>query len=125
MKNFPDKLLTEDLTHETGKLRLMLTAPFRYFVGGEASGVVLTVPAGEVVNLASTPRPLWFIVPPFGRYSRAAVVHDFLYRSKGFSRAIADAIFLEAMKDLGVKRWKRWAMYLAVRCFGWVAFRRG
>ena len=124
MQNFPDKLEYEDLTHETGKLRLLILAPFRYFVGGEGSSIVLTIPAGFVTDLASVSRLLWWVLPPFGRYTRAAVVHDFLYSGQGLSRAIADAIFLEAMTDLGVGRWKRWVMYAGVRLGGWQAFKK-
>lgn len=37
------------------------------------------VPAGFTTDLASVPKFLWWILPPFGRHSRAAVLHDWLY----------------------------------------------
>jgi Protein of unknown function (DUF1353) len=40
---------------------------------------VIVVPAGFVTDFASTPRALWSVIPPTGRYQLAAVVHDFLY----------------------------------------------
>lgn len=125
MNHFPDKLLYEDVTAQgDGTLALRLYRSFRYNVGGEKSGIVVTVPAGFVTDLASVPRFFWRIVPPFGKYTPAAVVHDFLYSSQNLSRAMADAVFLEAMGVLGVPKWKRVSMYLAVRCFGWGPWRR-
>jgi hypothetical protein len=34
----------------------------------------------------------------------------------------ADGIFLEAMGVLGVKNWRKYPMFLAVRCFGFLAW---
>lgn len=49
---------------------------------------VIIVPAGFVTDFASTPRALWSVLPPTGRYQLAAVVHDFLYWDQGlFTRA--------------------------------------
>ena len=40
----------------------------------------VVVPKGFRTDLASSPRILWPILPPFGRWSAAAVLHDYLYR---------------------------------------------
>ncbi len=85
-------------------------------------GVSVDVPAGFETDFASVPRFFWRIVPPFGRYSPAAVVHDFLYFSGQVSRKDADETFYRLMGSLGVPDWKRWAMYYAVRAFGWIAW---
>lgn len=82
------------------------------------------VPTGFLTDFASVPRPLWAIFPPFGRYSRAAVWHDYRYQFGGCSRAQADGEFLAIMKHLGVPRRQRWPMYLGVRAGGWWAWRR-
>jgi hypothetical protein len=82
------------------------------------------VPAGFVTDLASAPRILWAIVPPFGAYMGAAVLHDFLYSSKIVSRKDADRIFFAAMIVDGERVWRAWAMYKAVRLFGWLAWRK-
>lgn len=87
----------------------------------------VTVPVGYQTDLASVPRYLWSIFPPFGRYSQAAVTHDFIYQMRKDltyqgterSRKECDEIFLEAMKTLKVPWWKRQLMYRAVRSFGW------
>jgi hypothetical protein len=99
-----------------------LTQPFQY--GG------WTVPAGFVTDFASVPRFFWRLLPPAGNgqaaaYGYAAVVHDWLYR-RGYrfpSRKTCDAIFFDLMKAAGVAPWRRWAMYLAVRAFGWLCYK--
>ena len=80
---------------------------------------------GFRTDLASVPRLLWPLVPPFGRYSMAAVVHDFLYAQGGreADRCQADWAFYHLMVALGVRPWRRVLMFLAVRLFGWRAFR--
>ena len=59
----------------------VLVAPLLYQIG--RSAFVITVPAGFVTDFASTPRAIWAILPPTGRYQLAAVVHDFLYWDQG------------------------------------------
>lgn len=81
-------------------------------------GIGVEVPYGHLTDFASVPRFFWRIFPPFGVYSRAAVIHDYLYDTKPTSRWMADAIFYEVMRELRVPRWKRCLMWLAVRLFG-------
>jgi hypothetical protein len=76
------------------------------------------VPAGFVTDLASIPRVLWSLLPPHGRYAKAAIIHDWLYATGIGGREYADDVFLEAMEVLGVSPWKRKTMYWAVRAFG-------
>ena len=86
--------------------------------------VTLTIRAGFVTDGASVPRGLWNVLPPFGRYSQAALLHDWLYYSGEYTRAAADRLFLDAMRSCGVPLWKRWVMYSGVRMGGWVAWNR-
>jgi len=79
----------------------------------------ICVPIGFKTDLASVPRLFWALIPPHGRYIRAAIIHDYLYIHKPVSRSIADRIFLDLMRRDGVPRWKRWIMYSAVRLGGW------
>jgi hypothetical protein len=79
---------------------------------------VIVVPAGFVTDFASTPRALWSVIPPSGRYQLAAVVHDFLYWDQGCTREEADAIFRVAMAESNVKPFERDLMWQAVRRFG-------
>ena len=97
----------EDLTYKDDKL-----------------GIKVTVPKGQTTDFASIPRIFWPILPPVGRYSRAAVVHDYLYRHGLFTRKDCDLIFLHAMEELNVAKWKRVIMYRAVRLFGAPAYKK-
>ena len=74
---------------------------------------VIVVPAGFVTDFASTPRALWSVIPPTGRYQLAAVVHDFLYWDQGCTREQADAIFRVAMAESNVKPFERDLMWEA------------
>lgn len=104
-------------------IRARLLQPFRVRLP-ELGHKIISVPHGFVTDFASVPRFFWRIVPPWGRYSPAAVVHDYLYASGRVSRAEADLAFLGLMKRLGVPLWKRWTMYRAVRLFGKQAWDR-
>ncbi|WP_429496765.1 DUF1353 domain-containing protein [Robbsia andropogonis] len=82
----------------------------------------IAVPAGFVTDLASVPR-LPFIFCLFGgTSSKAAVIHDYLYRYKPLPRRTAGAVLKEASAATGVARWRRWAMWAGVRLAGWRAW---
>lgn len=76
------------------------------------------VPTGFVTDFASVPRaPLTYWL--FGGVGdEAAVVHDFLYERGLVPREQADDIYLEALEACGVAKWRRLAMWAAVRAFG-------
>ncbi|MCW5223489.1 DUF1353 domain-containing protein [Verminephrobacter aporrectodeae subsp. tuberculatae] len=95
----------------------LLTA-FEYHVGALPGATVIRIPAGTITDLASVPRLLWAIFPPHGRYAKAAIVHDYLYKEAIGSKAFADQVFLEAMQVLDVPRWRRVLMYWTVCLFG-------
>lgn len=99
--------------------------PFQYDVGRLGSGRSIVVPRGFETDGASIPRALWPIYQPWGTWGKAAVVHDFLYRTqtRPGGRKAADAIFLEAMKVLGVPGLRRRILWGAVRMWGWIAWR--
>lgn len=122
MSSFTSSLIVSPMPD--GK-RWVVRRAFSYDVGAEGSGTTVTVPAGFVTDFASVPRPIWWILPKWGRYGNAAVIHDYLYASKLYSRPTADAWFLEAMGVLGVRPLTRWVMYKAVRWFGWLRYRGG
>jgi len=81
-------------------------------------GGLITVPAGFPTDGASVPR-LPFIYWFFGNTAKhAAVLHDFLYSSGLVPRAVADAIFREAMESMGLGWIHRNSMWAGVRVFG-------
>ncbi|WP_229996560.1 DUF1353 domain-containing protein, partial [Escherichia coli] len=100
-----------------GDYRWRLVEPFEFWQT-ERPDDVIYVPEGYVTDLASVPRILWSVFPPHGRYAKAAIIHDWLYDNALRTKAEADRIFLDAMKVLGVPRWRRVLMYAAVRLFG-------
>lgn len=86
----------------------------------------LTVPALFETDLASIPRGLWNILPPIGKYDRAAVLHDHLYKYNGVTRSEADGVLKEAMEVCRVSGWQRWMIYAGVRVGGggiWARYR--
>ena len=97
---------------------------FRYYVGAENSSNYIDVPSGFITDFASVPQLFWNLLPPDGRYTQAAVLHDYLYRSQLRSKKESDSIFLEAMTILDVPAWKRWVMYQSVNMFGTFAWNK-
>lgn len=79
----------------------------------------ITVPAGFVTDFASTPRALWsFGLAPHGQYSRAALLHDYLYWSQSCTQAQSDKLFLQVMKQSGVSPANQMTIYRGVRLAG-------
>jgi len=105
---------------------------FTYHITSKYSKDKIVIPFGFKTDFASVPQILWNIVPPWGRYGKAAVVHDWLYQhrsnpnQKWYQRMFckerkrADDIFLGAMTVLNVRAWRKHPMYYAVRSFGWL-----
>ncbi|HEY96556.1 MAG TPA: DUF1353 domain-containing protein [Dehalococcoidia bacterium] len=96
---------------------------FGYDIGEEGSGNTIDVPIGFMTDFASVPRFLWMIIPRWGKYGNAAIIHDYLYWEQKRSRKEADDVFLEAMGVLGVSPSTKWVMHKAVRVFGGFAWR--
>lgn len=83
------------------------------------------VPAGFKTDFASVPRVFWNIIPPTSpRYTKAAVLHDWFYAKQGVTRSDADGLFRRIMRDSGVGKVKRGIMWLAVRAFGWLSWKK-
>ena len=103
------------------KIELLYSGNNTWCVGREYTRCGVSVPKGFVTDLASTPRLLWSIYPPFGDYINAAVVHDYLYSIK-FPRDSADKTLRRILKRDGVPFITRWCFYTAVRLFGWLNY---
>lgn len=97
-----------------------LHEPFVFYFDDKIIKKKIKVPKGFVTDFASVPRFLWSIIPPIGRYTKAAVLHDYLYVNPKLvkNKKEADKIFLQAMRVLGVKKTRRYTMYYMVRLFG-------
>lgn len=110
----------------------LLLEDFAYFDADfPPNGAFIEMPKGFITDFASVPRILWNLLPPTGKYGKAAVVHDFLYVTGRVgeirvTRSYADGVFRDAMEDLGVGKVRRTLMWLAVRVGGgraWDSYR--
>ena len=92
----------------------------------ESLGYKITVKAGFDFDGASIPQALWSVYgnPLSGKFRIAALIHDALYASQIVSREVADAIFLDLMKQHEVGYLKRQSMYYAVRSAGWYSWKQ-
>lgn len=121
-----------------GRCKWGLERPVVYQVRGTQD--LITVPPGFTTDLASIPSVVWPLLPPDGPWLKAAVIHDFLYKTCGkgqweyeayaftrkgctpdkecYSRDAADKILRDAMQDRGVGSFKRSLIYEAVHLFG-------
>lgn len=122
------KFTEEILVQSQGK-NWVLEKGFKFYYADEFGykEKEVIIPKGFVTDFASTPRFLYPLFPPIGIYNKAAIVHDYLYSkdcSLKVSRFEADLFFLQAMEVLGVKKWKRIAMFFAVRIFGKIHFKK-
>lgn len=82
----------------------------------------LRVPAGFESDAATTPRLLWALFPPVGKWTQAAIAHDYLLKD-GMPRDYADKFFLRALQKHDqvhpvVARLMYWAVRLRT---AWVA----
>ncbi len=95
----------------------VLMENLRYQIG--QTSTVIVVPRGFVTDFASIPQAFWsFGLSAHGRYSKAAIVHDYLYWTQGCSREQADNLLMIAMKESSVDSGQRFAIFEGVRLGG-------
>lgn len=98
---------------------------------------LILVPQGFVTDFASVPQFIQWLIPSYGKYTLAAIVHDYLcvqlneyhadpenYR-RGTGEIVSvvpqinsrdtDGIFRRIMRELGVPPVRRWLMWTGVR----------
>lgn len=83
------------------------------------------IPRGYVTDLATVPRMVAWLIPTYGRYTRAAIVHDYLITNllcragcpgpNHVAPNDIDGIFRRILRELGVSAPRRWAMWAGVR----------
>lgn len=111
---FPARLLVECIPKREDLFRFAVHVDFVYITSEDKE---IIVPAGFKTDFASVPRFFQRLFPATGKYNEATVVHDWLcyqWKKGKFDRREADLIFLEAMRTLDVKGWKRRLMYTGV-----------
>ena len=102
------------------------------------------VPIGFQTDFASVPRLLLWLFPADGPWRAPAVVHDCCYSGAlelcgaaedrrgsdaamqliGYDRAWADSLFFELMRDVNVRWYGRYPLWLAVWLFGGLYWRK-
>jgi Protein of unknown function (DUF1353) len=77
------------------------------------------VPAGFRTDFATVPALVRWLVPRFGTYTLAAILHDWLVteglRTGAVTSRDADGIFRRVMRESGVPVIRRWLMWAGVR----------
>jgi len=85
----------------------------------QAKAEEFEVPVHERTDFASVPRVFVWFIPRYGRYTKSAILHDYLCSiavpAGRISRIDADGIFRQSMRELGVPFLRRWIMWAAVR----------
>lgn len=84
--------------------------------------VSIVVPRGFVTDLASTPREVWSIYPPFGKYLSASILHDYLYWRQVCDPVEADQLIYQAMRDAGADQATQSRFYAVLRKVGATAW---
>lgn len=90
------------------------TQPLRF----EGPNCAVEVSADFATDLVSAPGVVAWFIPRAGRYARAAVLHDYLWRypdRTGCDRRQADYRFRLQMQRDGVSLLRRWVMWATVR----------
>lgn len=105
--------LSDLIVKDAGENNWKLCAPLRY----QGDRQCFEIPTGAETDFASVPAPFQWLIPRSGRYTKAAVLHDHLWRTPidGVSFGDADGIFRRCMRELGVPLLRRWTMWAAVR----------
>lgn len=121
MSRFTDKLV---VSLEKDGEHWVLEADFEYYTDLLGERVYINVPQGFETDFASIPKIFLPLIAYKDKFNKAAVVHDWLYRSKVYDRKTADRIFLEAMLVLNINKFKAYLFYYTVRLFGWIFWNR-
>lgn len=105
----------EVVVQQTGDQDWIVREALRY----EGKQQAFDVPVGADTDFASVPRVFVWFLPRYGRYTRAAILHDRLWRhvvpTTDLTYLDADGIFRRAMREDDVPFLARWIMWGAVR----------
>lgn len=128
MSSFTDELTITQLSGNGGDWHMWCLEQSLVYHVGEIGGRAVVVPQGFISDGPSVPRFLWAILPVWGKWSRAGILHDYLCcliawghpHPAAPDRNAADRIFLEAMGVLGVSVSWSSLLYLGVRLGTWL-----
>ncbi len=80
----------------------------------------IKIPKGFATDLASVPTLLWWYCSP-SEIAEAAILHDYLYHTRMYSRKKCDQILYECVKKT-TRKSKAYMIYLAVRLGGGASY---
>lgn len=83
---------------ETNRLMWRVKRPYRYECTIRGRKYVICIPVGFITDLASIPQEVWSLYGPYGTYTLAAILHDYLTGTQLYSWKECDDIFYHAMK---------------------------
>lgn len=91
----------------------------------EGENEMWLVPSGFETDFATVPRVIQWLIPTYGLYTLAAILHDFFCvelgkahrqrRTPFISSSDADGVFRRVMRELGVPFTQRWLIWAGVR----------
>lgn len=154
MSSFTSPLIIELMDEQREGLNIYsLVEGFSYYLSdagyifknsSDIKSITIEVPQRFLTDFASVPRFFRWLIPPTGKHSKAAVLHDFLcfcvgkhkrdifkqekidireYKSIYLKRSEADLIFKEALEVLKVNPLKRFIIFRAVWAYGRFKFK--
>lgn len=85
--------------------------PVNYF------GVNFVIKKGFRTDFVTRPKLLKYFFRS-KKYAKSALLHDWLYEHKLFSKVLSDALFYQQLKDSNVKSFIRSSMFAIVLCCG-------
>lgn len=113
------------------------TASARLATAGDTSFVLLndlcyegkdeswTIPSGFETDFATVPRIIQWLIPTYGKYTLAAILHDYFcvelsraykqQREPFITSSDTDGTFRRVMRELGVPFAQRWLIWTGVR----------
>jgi len=100
---------------EDGVVMWTFLTPFAYKTN---DGHVYEAPSGFRTDLASIPQVFWTFLPPFWKYAKAAVIHDWIIDGLG-DPELANEMFREAMVSINVNRQQIWVIHKGVCLHFW------
>ena len=85
------------------------------------NGEKIILPVGFETDLSSVPKFLWSILPPYGKFLLAPLVHDYLYiEDQTRGRKFADKEMLIVSNRTHKNKIDNYIRFFGVRAFGWI-----
>jgi hypothetical protein len=90
-------------------------------------GATITIPKGYITDISTGPQVLWSLLPPYGRHTLAAIIHDYLYTDKPYGKTVRTWLKTE----LEMLRWSHtlkckpvgmWARFILLLIGGWTVY---